>query len=58
MLLCTVNTYAAAIQLKEKLRESDMVYAVTRGKCGGAGAAATLFECIVEVIRESEEDRV
>ena len=51
-LLCTVNSYAAAIQLKERLRECDMAYIVTRGKRGGAQAAEVIFEAILKTVRE------
>jgi precorrin-8X/cobalt-precorrin-8 methylmutase len=53
-LLCTVTGFATAVQLKEKLRESDMPFAVTRGKSGGAAAAQVLFESIVETILEKQ----
>ena len=51
-LLCTVNNYAAAIQLKERLRECDMAHIVTRGKRGGVQAAAVIFEAVLRTIRE------
>ena len=53
-LLCTISGYAAAVQLKERLRESDMAFAVTRGKSGGTQAAQFLFEAILETIREKQ----
>ncbi|MBQ3667988.1 MAG: precorrin-8X methylmutase [Clostridia bacterium] len=52
-LLCTVTGYAAAVQLKEKLRESDMAFIVTRGKSGGTMAAQAVFEAVLETIREN-----
>ena len=53
-LLCTISGYAAAVQLKERLRESDMAFVVTRGKSGGTQAAQFLFEAILETIREKQ----
>lgn len=46
--LSTVNNFAGAVALKEKLRESDMAYIVTRGKNGGTGAAADILESILD----------
>ena len=54
-LLCTVTGYAAAVQLKEKLRESDMAFIVTRGKSGGTMAAQAVFESVLETIREGQQ---
>ena len=53
-ILCTITGYAPAVQLKERLRESDMAYIVTRGKSGGALAAQTVFESVVETILEDK----
>ncbi len=50
--LCTVNAYSAAIQLKERLRECDLCYIVTRGRMGGTIAAGEIFSAVLEVIRE------
>ena len=52
-ILCTVTGYAPAVQLKEKLRESDMAFVVTRGKSGGIMAAQIVFEAILDSIRDS-----
>ena len=51
-ILCTITGYAPAVQLKERLRESDMAYIVTRGKSGGTLAAQAVFDAILETIRE------
>lgn len=50
--LCTVNNFAGAVALKEKLRESSMAYILTRGKNGGVGAAADILSALLEYLTE------
>ena len=45
--LATVAGYAAANQLKEKLRESDTAYIITRGKSGGPAAAVNIVAAVM-----------
>jgi len=49
--LCTINSYAGSMQLKEKLRESGIPFIVTRGKNGGTAAAGVLLGAIIRVIK-------
>ena len=49
--LCTVNGFAGVLQLKEKLRESDMAYIMTRGRNGSTQAAVTVLEDIIKVLQ-------
>jgi len=44
--------FAQVIQLKEKLRDSDMAYIVARGKQGGINQTAALLNAILRFIRE------
>lgn len=55
-ILCTITGYAPSVQLKERLRESDMAYIVTRGKSGGTLAAQAVFDSIVETILEGNRN--
>lgn len=52
--LAAPTGFATVIQLKEKLRESDMSYIVARGKQGGINQTVTLVNTILKVIREGE----
>lgn len=44
--------FATVVQLKEKLRESDMAYIVARGKQGGISQTTKILNTILKVIRE------
>lgn len=46
--------FASVVQLKEKLRESDMAYIVTRGKQGGNAATVAILGNILKAIREKQ----
>ncbi len=52
-ILCTITGYAPAVQLKERLRESDMAFLVTRGRSGGTLAAQAIFQAVLETILEN-----
>ncbi|MBR3927573.1 MAG: precorrin-8X methylmutase [Clostridia bacterium] len=44
--------FATVVQLKEKLRDSDMAYIVARGKMGGVSQTAILLNTILEEIHK------
>lgn len=44
--------FATVVQLKEKLRDSDMAYIVARGKMGGVSQTTNLLNSILKTIRE------
>ncbi|MBR5752507.1 MAG: precorrin-8X methylmutase [Clostridia bacterium] len=50
--LTSLNGFANAVPLKERLRESDMPFILTRGKNGGVNAACDILECVLETIKE------
>ncbi len=50
--LTSLNGFSNAVSLKERLRESDMPFILTRGKNGGVNAACDILGCILETIRE------
>ncbi|MBQ3079803.1 MAG: precorrin-8X methylmutase, partial [Clostridia bacterium] len=48
--------FASVVQLKEKLRESDMAYIVVRGKKGGTAQTATILNAILRVIQKNANE--
>ncbi len=44
--------FANVVQLKEKLRESDMAFIVVRGKKGGTPATVTILNAMLKMISE------
>ena len=50
--LAAPTGFATVIQLKEKLRDSDMAYIVARGKQGGISQTAALLNAILKSISE------
>ena len=50
--LAAPTGFASVVQLKEKLRESDMAYIVARGKQGGIAATVTILNSILKDIQE------
>ncbi len=51
--LAAPSGFANVVQLKEKLRESDMAYIVARGKKGGIAQTATILNNILRTIRKN-----
>lgn len=49
--------FATVVQLKEKLRDSDMAYIVARGKMGGVSQTTQLLNTILKAIREENEQK-
>ena len=49
--------FATVVQLKEKLRDSDMAYIVARGKTGGVSQTTQLLNTILKMIREETSDQ-
>ncbi len=47
--------FANIVQLKEKLRESDMAYIVVRGKKGGTPATVAILNTILKAISEKAQ---
>ena len=50
--LTSLNGFSNAVSLKERLREGDLPYILTRGRNGGVNAACDILECVLETIRE------
>lgn len=51
--LAAPSGFASIVQLKEKLRESDMAYIVARGKKGGATATVAILNNVLRAARKS-----
>lgn len=47
--------FATVVQLKEKLRDSDMAYIVARGKMGGITQTISLLNTILRAIKEENK---
>ena len=52
--LAAPSGFANVVQLKEKLRDSDMAYIVARGKKGGTVVTAAILNAILRAIRPKE----
>lgn len=52
--LAAPSGFANVVQLKEKLRDSDMAYIVVRGKKGGTVVTAAILNAILRAIRPKE----
>ena len=52
--LAAPSGFANVVQLKEKLRDSDMAYIVARGKKGGTVVTAGILNAILRAIRPKE----
>lgn len=52
--LAAPTGFANVVQLKEKLRDSDMAYIVARGKKGGSVVTAAILNAILRAIRPVE----
>lgn len=50
--LAAPTGFASVVQLKEKLRDSDMAFIVVRGKQGGTGITGTILNQILYRIRQ------
>lgn len=48
--------FATVVQLKEKLRDSDMAYIVARGKMGGVSQTINLLNTILRAIKEENSE--
>lgn len=48
--LAAPSGFASAVQLKEKLRDSDLTSIIARGKKGGIPATVTLLNAILQVV--------
>lgn len=53
--LAAPTGFATVVQLKEKLRDSDMAYIVARGKTGGVSQTTQLLNTILKAIREENQ---
>lgn len=49
--------FATVVQLKEKLRDSDMAYIVARGKTGGVSQTTSLLNTILKCIHEENSEQ-
>ncbi len=52
--LAAPSGFANVVQLKEKLRDSDMAYIVVRGKKGGTVVTTAILNAILRAIRPAE----
>lgn len=50
--LAAPSGFANVVQLKERLRESDMAYIVVRGKKGGTTTAVTILNSILRMLKK------
>lgn len=55
--LAAPTGFATVVQLKEKLRESDMAYIVARGKKGGISQTTVLLNSILYAIKEENLEK-
>ena len=53
--LAAPSGFATVVQLKEKLRDSDMAYIVARGKMGGVSQTTNLLNTILKAIQEEKQ---
>ncbi len=53
--LAAPTGFATVVQLKERLRDSDMAYIVARGKTGGVSQTTQLLNTILKAIREENQ---
>lgn len=53
--LAAPTGFATVVQLKEKLRDSDMAYIVARGKTGGVNQTTQLLNTILKTIKEENQ---
>ena len=50
--LAAPNGFANVVQLKERLRESDMAYIVARGKKGGTAVTSLILNAILARVKQ------
>ncbi len=53
--LAAPTGFATVVQLKERLRDSDMAYIVARGKTGGVSQTTQLLNTILRAIKEENQ---
>jgi len=56
--LAAPTGFASAVQLKERLMDSDMATIVARGKKGGTSVTATIINCILREIAKNNPPQI